>query len=193
MLSWLTALRVSISKFAMYFNYCSLVWSNCTAADAHRLQLAQNFVARVTWKHLKSTSASEARTQLGWLSLEDVRSVYFWHLLHSAENGSATPYICALVNPTANCHSYSTRAPFNNYMSEHEQSSFKFWEICYIYHSGFLNCHLLNFVTEIYARMVFCPMSLTKLSVFFCVWVATIWMFTFFLFLWQPCKLACIG
>ena len=53
------------SKIALYFNYCSLVWSNCTAADANRLQLAQNFVTRVILKRPKFTSASEAQTQLG--------------------------------------------------------------------------------------------------------------------------------
>ena len=74
------------------------------------------FAARVILKRSKFTSASDARIQLSWLSLEDFKSVYLRHLLCSVENGSAKPYICALVNHIAKSHSYTTRASSSNHL-----------------------------------------------------------------------------
>ena len=48
------------SKIASYFNYCSLVWSTCSAVDANRLQLAQNYAARIILKRPKFSSPTEA-------------------------------------------------------------------------------------------------------------------------------------
>ena len=98
------------SKIASYFNYCSLVWSTCSAMDANRLQLAQNYAARIILKLPKFSSATEARAQLGWHSLEEVRNIFLRRLLQSIKDKSATPYLCALMKPIATCHVYTTRA-----------------------------------------------------------------------------------
>ena len=85
------------AKIASYFNYCSLVWSSCSSTNAKRLQLAQNYAARIILRRCKFSSASEARSQLGWPSLEEVRSIYLRRLLSSIQDNSVTPYFTLLV------------------------------------------------------------------------------------------------
>ena len=98
------------AKIASYFNYCSLVWSSCSSTNAKRLQLAQNYAARIILRRCKFSSASEARSQLGWPSLEEVRSIYLRRLLSSIQENSATPYLCSMVKPISSYHNHRTRS-----------------------------------------------------------------------------------
>ena len=89
------------------------MWNTCFKTQVNCLQLAQAFAATIILKRSKSSSASDARAQLGWLSLEEIRSLHLRRLLHSIQNQNVTSYFYDLAKPNGDCHNYATRASAN--------------------------------------------------------------------------------
>ena len=101
---------------APHFNYCSLVWDSCCSRLLKRLQLAQNYAARLILKLPKFSSATEARSTLGWLTLDQLRHRELIKLLQSSMPGSSkplTPYLDQLLVRTSDLHHHHTRASAN--------------------------------------------------------------------------------
>ena len=55
------------------------------------------------------SSARALRTELGWLKLEDKRSIHYNSLIWSAKNGLSPLYVKDMLTETSAIHGYNTR------------------------------------------------------------------------------------
>ena len=119
-ISWLLPRNARLAFYFAYiaphFNYCSLVWDSCCSGDSKRLQLAHNYAARLILKLPRFSSASDARSTLGWSTLEQLRRRELIKLFQSSLPGSnkpLPPYLDQLLIRTSDSHDHVTRASTN--------------------------------------------------------------------------------
>ena len=89
--------------------YCSTVWGNTTKANIHKLQLVQNFAARIILGLRKYDHISDGRRTLKWLTVSE--KILFNDLLLSFKciNGMAPEYLCRYFKKRSTVHGRITR------------------------------------------------------------------------------------
>ena len=73
--------------------YCSSVWSGTTKQNIHKLQLIQNFAARILTNNRKFDHISPVLRDLGWLSVTDMLTYRDLVMMFKCLNGFVPPYL----------------------------------------------------------------------------------------------------
>ena len=89
--------------------YCSTVWSGTFKKNIHKLQLVQNFAARVLTNTRKVDHISTVLRELGWSSIKHLLLVRDVAQLYKIVNGLAPSYLNSYINKRTGIHSYNTR------------------------------------------------------------------------------------
>ena len=89
--------------------YCSTVWSGTFEQNIHKLQLGQNFAARVLNNTRKFDHISPVLRELGWSSIKHLLLVRDVTQLYKIVNGLAPSYLNSYINKRTGIHSYNTR------------------------------------------------------------------------------------
>ena len=89
--------------------YCSVVWSNTAAKNVEKLQLVQNFAARIITGKSKFDHISPILQELGWMTVHN-RLIYRDTLqIYKCLNDLSPRYLGELFKQRASVHQYSTR------------------------------------------------------------------------------------
>ena len=89
--------------------YCSTVWSGTFKQNIHKLQLVQNFAARVLTNTRKFDHISPVLRKLGWSSIKHLLLVRDVTQLYKIVNGLAPSYLNSCNNKRTGTHSYNSR------------------------------------------------------------------------------------
>ena len=89
--------------------YCSTVWSGTFKQHIHKLQLAQNFAARVLTNTRKFDHISPVLRELGWFSIKHLLLVRDVTQLYKIVNGIAPSYLNCRISKITGIPSYNTR------------------------------------------------------------------------------------
>ena len=89
--------------------YCSTVWSGTFEQNIHKLQLGQNFAARVLTNTRKFDHISPVLQELGWSSIKHLLLVRDVTQLYKIVNGLAPSYLNSYINKRTGIHNYNTR------------------------------------------------------------------------------------
>ena len=89
--------------------YCSTVWSGTFKQNIHKLQLVQNFAARVLTNTRKFDHISPVLRELGWSSIKHLLLVRDVTQLYKIVNGLAPSCLNSYINKRTGIHSYNTR------------------------------------------------------------------------------------
>ena len=93
--------------------YCLTVWSGMFAHNINKLQLVQNFAARVLTNTKKFDHISPVLRALRWPSIKKQLLVHDATMLCKIVNGLAPPYLECYLNKRSAIHSYNTRSRDN--------------------------------------------------------------------------------
>jgi len=89
--------------------YFSTVWSGTFEQNIHKLQLVQNFAARVLTNNRKLDHMSPVLRELGCSSIKNLLLVRDVTQLYKIVNGLAPSYLNSYINKRTGIHSYNTR------------------------------------------------------------------------------------
>ena len=89
--------------------YCSSVWSGTTKQNIHKLQLIQNFAARILTNNRKFDHISPVLRDLGWLSVTDMLTYRNQVMMFKCLNGLVPPYLNNKLVKRSEIHSRVTR------------------------------------------------------------------------------------
>ena len=89
--------------------YCSTVWSGTFEQNIHKLQLGQNFAARVLTNTRKFDHISPVLRELGWSSIKHLLLIRDVTQLYKRVDGLAPSYLNNYINKRTGIHSYNTR------------------------------------------------------------------------------------
>ena len=73
-------------------DYCHIVYGNACKKELQRVQRSQNFAARVATKKQKYDSISSIISELGWLTMDNLRLVHRVNHIHKSLQGNAPQY-----------------------------------------------------------------------------------------------------
>ena len=89
--------------------FCSTVWSGTFAYNINKLQLVQNFAARVLTNTKKFDHISPVLRALCWPSIKNQLLMRDVTMLYKIVNGLAPPYLECYVNKRSAIQRYNTR------------------------------------------------------------------------------------
>ena len=126
-----TAITIYNSLIQPLFDYCDIVWDNCSITSKTRLQKLQNRAARVITQQSYDIRSEEIRNQLRWVTLSDRRSKNKAVMVYKALNGLAPSYLENLFQCYPNSLNYSLRYRETNLLlpkpkTEYMKKTFKF-------------------------------------------------------------------
>ena len=89
--------------------YCSTVWSGTSKDNVHKLQLLQNFAARILTNTKKFDHISPILNELGWLTIEELLNLRDVIMIYKCINGLAPNYLSSKLYKRSDTHAYNTR------------------------------------------------------------------------------------
>ena len=89
--------------------YCSSVWSNTSATNIHKLQLVQNFAARIILGLRKYDHISAGLRSLRWLNVKQRLMVNDAVMMHKCLKGQSPSYLSDKFSTQAIVHDRQTR------------------------------------------------------------------------------------
>ena len=89
--------------------YCSNVWSGTSKDNVHKLQLLQNFVARILTNTKKFDHISPILNELGWLTIEELLNLRDVIMIYKCINCLAPNYLSSKLYKRSDTHAYNTR------------------------------------------------------------------------------------
>ena len=89
--------------------YCSTVWAGTFKQNLQKLQLVQNFAARIVTNTKKFDHVTPVLRELQWPSVKSQLEVRDVTLLNKIINGLAPAYLANKIRKRSDAHSYSTR------------------------------------------------------------------------------------
>ena len=89
--------------------YCSSVWSGTFEQNLHKLQIGQNFFARVLTNTSKFDHISPVLRELVWSSIKHLLLVRNVTQLYKRVGRLAPSYLNSYINKRTGIHSYNTR------------------------------------------------------------------------------------
>ena len=89
--------------------YCSSVWSNTSATNIHKLQLVQNFAARIILGLRKYDHISAGLRSLRWLNVKQRLMVNDAVMMHKCLRGLSPSYLSDKFSTRATIHERQTR------------------------------------------------------------------------------------
>ena len=92
-----------------YFDYCSLVWGNCSKTRADQLQKLQNRAARIITKADYSVRSCDTLEELKWPTLNDRRAMQMNIMMYKVYRAAVPEYLTELFRLTPEVHNYNLR------------------------------------------------------------------------------------
>ena len=89
--------------------YCATVWSGTSKDNVHKLQLLQNFAARILTNTKKFDHISPILNELGWLTIEELLNLCGVIMIYKCINGLAPNYLSSKLYKRSDTHAYNTR------------------------------------------------------------------------------------
>ena len=89
--------------------YCSAVWAGTYNQNIHKLQLMQNFAARILTDTGKYDHTTLALKALGWLTIEEQRWFRDVTRMYKCVNNLVPAYISCKIGKRSNAHAYNLR------------------------------------------------------------------------------------
>ena len=89
--------------------YCSAVWAGTYKENIHKLQLMQNFVARILTDTGKYDHITLALKALGWLTIEEQLWMRDVTIMYKCVINLVPTYISCKKGKRSNAHSYNLR------------------------------------------------------------------------------------
>ena len=89
--------------------YCSTVWAGTFKQNLQKLQLVQNFAARVLTDTKKFDHISPVLRELGWPSIKDQLLVRDTNQVYKIVNSLAPLYLSSKLSKRSDAHNYNTR------------------------------------------------------------------------------------
>ena len=89
--------------------YCSTVWSGTYKQNIHKLQLMQNFAARILTDTRKYDQITPASKALGWLTIEEQLRLRDVTMMYKCVNNLVPAYISCKIGKRATLHAYNLR------------------------------------------------------------------------------------
>ena len=89
--------------------YCSTVWSGTSKDNVHKLQLLQNFAARILTNTKKFDHTSPILNELGWLTIEELLNLRDVIMIYKCINGLAPTYLSSKLYKRSDTQAYNTR------------------------------------------------------------------------------------
>ena len=111
------------SIVAPNFNYCDIIWGNCTKTDSIKLQRMQARAARYICNVPWDTPGSEVLNQLSWLKLAEIRNIHLAEFMFRVTNNLLPDNICMLFEKKE--YNYNLRRNPNNVDIPFPSNNFK--------------------------------------------------------------------
>ena len=89
--------------------YCSAVWAGTYKQNIHKLQLMQNFGARILTDTGKYDHITPALKALGWLTIEEQLWLRDVTMMYKCVNNLVPAYISCKIGKRSNVHAYNLR------------------------------------------------------------------------------------
>ena len=89
--------------------YCSTVWSGTYKQNIHKLQLIQNFAARILTDTRKYDHITPALKALGWLPIEEQLQLRDVIMMYKCVNNLAPAYLSCKLGKRSDSHAYNLR------------------------------------------------------------------------------------
>ena len=93
--------------------YCSTVWSGTSQQNIYKLQLLQNFAARILTGKRKYDHISPTLKELGWLPIKDMLKLRDVTMVYKCLHGLAPDYLGSKLIKRSTIHDYNTRKKDN--------------------------------------------------------------------------------
>ena len=93
--------------------YCSTVWSGTTQQNIHKLQLLQNFAARILTGKRKYDHISPTLKELRWLPIKNMLQLRDVTMVYKCLHGLAPNYLASKLVKRSTIHHYNTRQKDN--------------------------------------------------------------------------------
>ena len=90
-----------------YFNYCDVVWDDCSKTRADKLQKLQNKAARKITRADYSIRSSDVLNSLAWSNLEERRKRHFLVTMFKVFNNNCPTYFRERFHRTSEIHNYN--------------------------------------------------------------------------------------
>ena len=95
------------SLVQQYFNYCSIVWGNCSKTRADQLQKLQKRAARIITKADYSIRSCDILEELRWPTLNDRRTMQMNIMMYKVCHVAVPEYLTELFRLTSEVHNYN--------------------------------------------------------------------------------------
>ena len=89
--------------------YCSALWAGTYKQNIHKLQLIQNFAARILTDTGKYDHITPALKALGWLTIEELLWLRDVTMMYKCVNNLVPAYISCKIGKRSNAHAYNLR------------------------------------------------------------------------------------
>ena len=99
---------INSTAFSKLF-YCSAVWSGTYKQNIHKLQLIQNFAARILTDTRKYDHITPALKALGWLTIEEQLRLRNVTMMYKCVNKLVPAYISYNIEKRSTSHVYNLR------------------------------------------------------------------------------------
>ena len=94
-----------------YFDYCDVVWGDCSKTRADKLQKLQNRAARIITRADYSIRSSDVLNSLEWSNLEERRKRHLLVAMFKIFNNDCPTYLREQFHRTSEIHDYNLRGP----------------------------------------------------------------------------------
>ena len=92
-----------------YFDYCDVVWGDCSKTRADKLQKSQNRAARIITRADYSIRSSDVLNSLEWSNLEERRKRHLLVRMFKVFNNNCPTYLRERFNRTSEILDYNLR------------------------------------------------------------------------------------
>ena len=89
--------------------YCSTVWSGTSKENIQKLQLTQNFAARILTNKRKSDEISPVLNDLGWLSIDKLLCLYDVTMVYKCIHNLTPTYLSSQLVSRSTIDNHNTR------------------------------------------------------------------------------------
>ena len=96
-----------------YFDYCDLVWNNCSKDLCEKLQILQNRLARVVLKEGRRAHITDMLNAMKWKNLETRSNINLIHLVRKCLLNEAPNYLTEKFAYVYSRHNYPTNSSNN--------------------------------------------------------------------------------
>ena len=101
--------KVSNSLVQPYFDYCDVVWGDCSKTRADKLQKLQNRAAWIITRADYSIRSSDVLNSLEWSNLEERRKRHLLVAMFKIFNNDCPTYLREQFHRTSEIHDYNLR------------------------------------------------------------------------------------